>query len=100
MDAGERLDALEIALKNELQEREFYLENAARTANAPARAMFLQIADDELEHYERLKLLRDKWAQTEQWPESLPLTIKETRVRDVLQNVLKQMDKVPAADAA
>jgi rubrerythrin len=98
MDTNERLDALEVALKNELQEREFYLKNAERTANPLGRAMFLQIADDELEHYERLKLLREQWVQRKQWPESLPLTVKETRVKDVLQNILNQSEKIPAGD--
>ena len=55
MKKEERLSAIEIALKNEKTEREFYLKNAERTKNPLGKAMFKQIADDELEHYERLK---------------------------------------------
>ncbi len=54
MAVADRLSALEVALNNELREREFYLKHANRTKNAFGKKMFQQIADDELEHYERL----------------------------------------------
>ena len=41
----ERLNALEIALKNEMNEHHFYLKNAERTANPVGKAMFVQIAN-------------------------------------------------------
>jgi rubrerythrin len=43
----ERLDALQVALTNEMREREFYLKNAARTSNPAGKAMFQQIAAEE-----------------------------------------------------
>ncbi len=98
MDSKERLSALEVALKNELQEREFYLQHAERSANPLGKAMFLQIADDELEHYERLKQLRDTLSMKGQWPQSLPLEVKGTRVAEVLKSVLEKAEKVPAGD--
>ena len=48
MAKDQRSDALELALKNEATERKFYLDNAARTNNPLGKAMFLEIADDEL----------------------------------------------------
>ncbi|MBW2673980.1 MAG: ferritin family protein [Deltaproteobacteria bacterium] len=60
-----RLNALEVALENEKRERAFYIENAKRTKNPLGRAMFEQIADDELEHYERLKELHKRWKKEE-----------------------------------
>ena len=65
----ERLDALQVALTNEMREREFYLKNAARTSNPAGKAMFQQIAAEELEHYERLKELSEKWSKQQKWPE-------------------------------
>ena len=50
MGENERLNALEIALGNEKREREFYLKHAQRTRNQVGKAMFQQIADEELEH--------------------------------------------------
>jgi rubrerythrin len=78
-----RLNALEIALKNEMNEHRFYLKNAERTKNTVGKAMFAQIAGEELEHYERLKQLADNWRRDQKWPETLPLKVKDTAVRSV-----------------
>ena len=69
----QRLNALEVALNNELREHEFYKINAGRTKNPIGKAMFAQIAADELEHYNRLKELHARWSKEEKWPETVPL---------------------------
>ena len=73
MAKDERIDSLELALKNEATERKFYLDHAQRTDNALGKAMFLEIADDELEHFQRLKELHAVWAEKGKWPETVPL---------------------------
>ena len=93
MDEKERLSALEVALNNEMREREFYLKHANRTKNPLGKKMFQQIGDDELEHYERLKQLHQKWTKQEKWPETVPLKVKETIVKDILVEFLKKVDK-------
>jgi len=95
----ERLNALNIALKNESSEREFYLKNAERTQNPLGKAMFAQIADEELEHYERLKELHDRWVKEGKWPETLPLKVKNTAIKNVLQKVIKNVSQMPQGDA-
>jgi rubrerythrin len=80
MDEKERLNALEVALNNEMREREFYLRNAERTKNPLGRKMFQQIGDEELEHYERLKQLHGKWENQEKWPETVPLIVPITLI--------------------
>ena len=72
MNEQERLNAIEVALANEMREREFYLKNAQKTRNALGKIMFQLIGDEELEHYERLKELHQKWMQQEKWPETVP----------------------------
>jgi rubrerythrin len=94
-----RLDALEIALTNEMKEREFYLKNAQRTKNPVGRAMFQQIGDEELEHYERLKRLHAEWEKSGKWPESLQLAVKDTVIKDVLTGVLSKVDTSAESDA-
>jgi rubrerythrin len=94
----ERLNALEIALKNEMNEHHFYLKNAGRTANPVGRAMFAQIASEELEHYERLKQLADNWKKDRKWPETLPLRVKDTAVRSVFGKAARGGEKT-AGDA-
>ncbi|MBP9020283.1 MAG: ferritin family protein [Syntrophobacterales bacterium] len=90
-----RLGALEVALRNELWERDFYLINAEKTANPAGKAMFRQIADDELEHYERLKQLHEHWAETNKWPESVPLKVRNTTVRDILKDFVTKAENMP-----
>ncbi len=99
MNEKERLNALEVALNNEMREREFYLQNAKRSKNPLGKAMFQQIGDDELEHYERLKQLHQKWNQQEKWPGTVPLKVKDTIVKDILVDFLKKVDKTAKGDA-
>jgi len=98
MDEKEHLNALEVALNNELREREFYLKNAERTRNPLGKAMFKQIGDEELEHFERLKELHQKWQKQEKWPETVPLKVKETVVQDILQQFVQKVDEMPEGD--
>ena len=98
MDEQERLNALDVALNNEMREREFYLNNARRTKNEVGRAMFQQIADEELEHYERLKQLHETWEKSETWPETVPLKVEDTIVKDVLVDMVKKTEKMPIKD--
>lgn len=98
MDEDQRLDALEVALNNEMKEREFYLNHADKTRNPVGRAMFIQIADDELEHYERLKDLHEKWRTKDTWPETIPLTVKQTNVQTLLKDLIRKVEDMPEAD--
>jgi rubrerythrin len=99
MNEKDRLNALEVALNNEMREREFYLKNAKRSKNPLGKAMFQQIGDDELEHYERLKQLHQKWTQQQKWPGTVPLKVKDTIVKNILVDFLKKVDKTAKADA-
>ena len=99
MDGKERLNALEVALNNETREREFYIKNAKRTKNPLGKKMFKQIGDDELEHYQRLKQLHQKWEKQERWPETVPLKVKDTIVRDILLEFVKKIDMTARGDS-
>ncbi len=98
MNERERLNALGIALNNELREREFYLKNAEKTKNPVGKKMFKQIGDEELEHYERVKQLHQRWEKQEKWPETVPLKVKDTIVKDILVDLLQQVKGMPAGD--
>lgn len=94
----ERLNALEVALKNEMNEHHFYLRNAERTANPVGKAMFAQIASEELEHHQRLKQLADNWKKEQKWPETVPLKVKDTAVKSVFGKAAQGGDRT-AGDA-
>ena len=93
-----RLNALGIALKNEMNEHNFYLKNAKRTANPVGKAMFEQIAGEELEHYERLQQLAEKWKKDQKWPETVPLRVKGTAVKAVFGKAARGSAKASAGD--
>src|SRR4030043_51711 len=99
MNEKDRLNALEVALNNEMREREFYLKNADRTQNPLGKKMIRQIGDDELEHYERLKQLHQKWAKQEKWPETVPLKVKDTIVKDILLEFVKKVNETAKGDS-
>ncbi len=98
MNDKDRISALEVALNNELREREFYLKNAKRTKNALGKKMFQRIGDEELEHYQRLKQLHEKWEKQEKWPGTVPLKVDGTIVKDVLKDFLKKADETKEGD--
>jgi len=93
----ERLNALEIALNNEMNEHKFYVANAERTANPVGRAMFTQIAGEELEHYERLKQISASWKQDKKWPDTVPLKVRDTAVKAIFFTAVKATGGKPDA---
>jgi hypothetical protein len=92
----DRIKAIEVAISNEMRERKFYLTHAARSKNPLGRMMFQQIADDELEHYNRLKEMEEKWKET--YPDTIIATIKGTNLRKTLKGLLAQIETLPQTD--
>jgi rubrerythrin len=99
MNEKERLNTLETALKNESFEHEFYLKHAEKTNNPLGKAMFKRIADDELEHCERLKELHDIWQKQDKWPETIPLKVNRTNIKEILTNTIQGIDKTAKSQA-
>jgi rubrerythrin len=98
MNEKERISAIEVALNNEVREREFYHQNARRTKNLLGKKMFQKIGDEELEHYQRLKQLHETWEKKEKWPGTVPLKVNNTVVKDVLKEFLKKEDAKEEGD--
>jgi rubrerythrin len=95
----DRQSALQVALDNEMKEHKFYLKSAEKTKNPVGKAMFQQIAGEELEHYERLKQLNENWEKQKKWPDSVPLKVKETVVKKVLNEAARKAPKTVKGDA-
>lgn len=98
MNEQERLSALEVAINNEMQEREFYLANSSRTRNAMGKAVFDQLAREELEHAERLKEVHERWKKLDKWPATVPLKVSNTIIKDVLNSVIATVKGSPEGD--
>ncbi len=86
-DTKERIKSLEIALNNELKERDFYFKNAERTRHPLGKSMFRTIGEDEDEHYQRILELHRELEKAGKWPEDLPLKVKQTNVKTILEKV-------------
>ena len=94
----ERIKALEVALNNESRERDFYLKHKERTINALGKLMFATIASDEDEHYRRILELHKRLTKEGKWPETIPLQVKGTEVKAVLNKLVNSVDTSSKAD--
>jgi rubrerythrin len=94
----ERIKALEIALNNEARERDFYLKHSRRTTHNLGKMMFATIASDEDEHYKRILGLHKRLIQEGKWPETVPIEVKGTEVKKVIQKVVDAVNTTAQAD--
>jgi rubrerythrin len=86
----DRMSSIELALKNEQTEMEFYLHEARRSKNPLAQTMFTSLAKDEEEHMTRIRSLHDKLVSDGSWPEDVPIEVQDTNVREVLDGMVKK----------
>ena len=94
----ERIKALEVALNNESRERDFYLKHGERTRNSLGKSMFASIASDEDEHYNRILNLHKRLIQDGKWPETVPIQVKGTEVKNILNKFVASVDTSSKAD--
>lgn len=93
----EMVKTLEIALGNERQERDFYLTQSKKTENAFGKTMFARIADDEDEHYRRLKKIHQELVQSGTWPETVPGVMGGTDIMETLRSIARIAERMPEA---
>jgi rubrerythrin len=94
----DRISSIELAMKNEQFEKEFYLGQARRTRNTVARVLFESLAADEDEHKRRLAALYETLKCDGAWPESVPLEVAGTDVRQRLDSVARNEALAAAHD--
>ena len=85
--------AIEIALENELKERDFYISQSKKTDNPVGKKMFETIAQEEDEHYQKLKEIHKKLEQTGKWPKEVSTVINETNIRESLKELPSIVDQ-------
>ena len=86
----DRMPSIELALKNEQAEMEFYLNEARRSKNPLARTMFASLAKDEEEHMNRIRQLHQRLISSGSWPADVPIEVQDTNVREVLDGLVKK----------
>jgi rubrerythrin len=94
LDLHDRLSSIEVAIENEVRERELYLKKALRSSNPVCRATFETLADEELNHIESLKELHKALRREGRWPDNLNLTVRTSRVNEVVSNFINKYREV------
>jgi rubrerythrin len=94
----DRIKALEVALNNEARERDFYLRHQQRSTNPHGKRMFGTIADDESEHYQRILEVHKTLQKEGKWPETVPIKVKGTDVKNVVKKLVDAVDTTSKAD--
>ena len=92
------IDIISLAMSIEAQALDLYQRAADRSNNPNSRQALQQIADEELGHFEKLKELHEKWQAEGKWPETIPVEVKGTRVKDVFKDTLQKIDQVVQTD--
>jgi len=80
--------SIELAMKNEKTEAEFYKNEAKRSNNQLASEMFNKLADEEKEHMTRIAELNDKLISEGKWPKDVAIQVRDTNVRRVLDEMV------------
>ena len=86
----DRMSSIELAIKNEKAEMEYYFGEAKRSKSPLAKSLFETLAADEKEHMTRLRDLHAKLTADGSWPVDLPIEVEGTNIGNVLKDVAKE----------
>jgi rubrerythrin len=87
----DRMASIELAMRNEKTEMEFYVRESARSRNPLAKAMFDTLARDEREHMTRVAALHEKLTKAGSWPETVAIEVAGTNITKVIASVLDEV---------
>jgi rubrerythrin len=94
----DRMSSIELAIRNETAEMEYYLAEARRSRNPVTRRLFETLAADEQEHMTRLRALHGKLTATGSWPADVTIEIAGTNVRQVLEDLGRNLESAAHDD--
>ena len=94
----DRMSSIELALKNEKTEMEFYLNESRRSKNPLATAMFQTLARDEKEHMTRIQGLHEKLLAGGGWPRDVRIEVAGTDIREVLDGLVSKTGSAESHD--
>lgn len=83
----DRMASIELALKNEQAEMEFYAGNAGRSKNPLAKGIFETLAKDEEEHMRRIRVLHQRLLGQGAWPQDVPIEVAGSNIKQVLEGL-------------
>jgi len=83
----DRIGTLEIAIRNEKAEIDFYRGAAARATDRGARTLFEMLADQEEHHVTMHEQLAERLAEQSAWPAELDLASTPQNILEVLDGL-------------
>jgi rubrerythrin len=92
----DRISTIEFAIANEAKETAYYLGEAERSNNPVAKLLFKNLAKDEQEHVEKIKVLHAKLTSEGKWPNNIPIEVKGTNVMEALDQIGKNHTSMSA----
>lgn len=87
-----RRKALRDAMQFEMDGRAFFVEAAGKTSDYFGRIIFNSLADDELEHIEKIRAIDRSLMKGETWPPSGDHVTKERR--NIFETARTQLDEI------
>jgi rubrerythrin len=90
--------SIDLALDNEIHERNFYLLHGSKATNPVAKGMFARIAEDEQEHFERLQKIHGELSAKGKWPEYITSDSSDTVVMQHLFNIAQSTGDTSPVD--
>ncbi len=94
-----KIKSIEVALKNEMRERDFYLKQSEKSADPLGKKMFATLAEEEEEHYRYLVELHKELQSAGKWPEEVSVVINKTNVGKVLDELVDRVSPSNVATA-
>jgi rubrerythrin len=86
------LKAIEVALDNEMGEKEYYTKLSAQVTNPVGKKMFETIAKEEDLHYEQLLKIHKNLEEKGEWPQEISPVVDETDIKAGLQELIVSTD--------
>ena len=94
----DRMASMELAINNEREEAAFYNNEAARSKNPVAKALFKTLAEEENEHMARISALHAKLVGEGAWPEDVALEVSGTNVKKALSDFRRELTSTQEHD--
>jgi len=85
-----RISTIELAIKNEKREMDFYLNEAKHSLNPMARYMFETLAADEQDHINLLRRIQGELVKNGTWPGDVSVTVGEKNILKTLRELAKR----------
>jgi rubrerythrin len=87
------VEALQAAIKFEEDGRTFFLAASEKTTERFGKSIFLDLADEELDHIDRIKKIYDSLEKIEDWPSAPSLFAPKRPAKNIFEEALEEIDR-------